>query len=142
LCYAVAAFGSRFEAGAWYDQLTKPALTPPGRVFGVVWSVLYGLMAIAAWLVWTRRRFAGAPWALGAFLVQLALNAAWSWLFFGSHRIGLALLENLALWSAIAITMLLFWRHRGLAALLLVPYLLWVTFATGLNFEFWRLNAA
>jgi len=82
------------------------------------------------------------PWALGAFLVQLALNAAWSWLFFGSHRIGLALLEILALWSAIAITMLLFWRHRGLAALLLVPYLLWVTFATGLNFEFWRLNAA
>jgi len=142
LCYGVAAFGSRFQAGAWYDQLTRPALTPPSWVFGVVWSVLYGLMAIAAWLVWKRRGFAGAPWALGAFLVQLALNAAWSWLFFGIHRIGLALLEILLLWAAIAITAILFWRHRGLAAALLLPYLLWVSFATCLNFEIWRLNAA
>ena len=138
--YAAALIGSRFEPDAWYEQLVKPAWTPPGWLFGPVWTVLYGLMGVAAWLVWKRRGFAGAPNALGAFIVQLALNAAWSWLFFGLRRPGLALLDILLLWAAIAITALLFWRHRGLAAALLVPYLLWVSFAACLNFEIWRLN--
>jgi tryptophan-rich sensory protein len=140
LCYGAAAFGAQFEPGAWYGQLARPAWTPPAPVFPVVWTVLYGLMAAAAWLVWKRRGFAGAPWALGAFLIQLALNAAWSWLFFGLHRIGPALLDALLLWAAIAITALLFWRHRPLAAALLLPYLLWVSFAVCLNFEIWRLD--
>lgn len=142
LCYAVALVGSQFTAGAWYEQLVKPAWTPPGWVFGPVWTVLYGAMAVAAWFVWKDHGFGGARLALGLFLVQLALNLAWSWLFFGEQRIGLALVDIAALLLAILLTMIAFWRRRRLAAILLVPYLLWVIFASMLNFEIWRLNRA
>jgi benzodiazapine receptor len=140
LCLAAAWFGSRFEPGAWYTGLARPAYTPPAWVFAPVWTLLYMLMALAAWLVWREHGFAGAPIALSLFMVQLALNAAWSWIFFGLHRPGLALAEIQILWWAIMVTLIAFWRRRRLAGRLLLPYLLWVTFATVLNFGFWQLN--
>ena len=137
----LAAFvGSRFEPGAWYGTIEKPSWNPPSSVFAPVWTTLYVLMAVAAWLVWRSRGFAGARTALTLYLVQLVLNAAWSWLFFGQHAIGLALAEILVLLSAIVATAVLFWRRHPLAGALFVPYIAWVSFATFLNFTLWRLN--
>jgi len=97
-------------------------------------------MAVAAWLVWRDQGFRGAPAALGLFLVQLALNAAWSWLFFGLESPGWALLDLAALWGALGATLVAFWRVQALAGLLLTPYILWVSFALALNYALWRLN--
>lgn len=133
--------GSQFLPGAWYEALDKPSWTPPNAVFGPVWTALYLMMAVAAWLVWRKAGFAGASAALTLFVVQLALNALWSYLFFGLHRPDLALIDILLLWLVILATLLLFWRIQPLAGALLVPYLLWVTYATALNFQIWRLNA-
>lgn len=132
--------GSQFLPGAWYEALDKPSWTPPNAVFGPVWTALYLMMAVAAWLVWRKAGFAGASAALTLFVVQLALNALWSYLFFGLHRPDLALIDILLLWLVILATLLLFWRIQPLAGALLVPYLLWVTYATALNFQIWRLN--
>lgn len=143
LCFGVAAAGAFFQPGSWYQELTKPAWNPPSWVFGPVWTVLYALMAIAAWRVW--RSAAGevgpsvAP-ALGVFFAQLVANGLWSFLFFGLHRPGLALVDIVVLLILIAGTIGLFRRHDRWAAWLLVPYLLWVAFATFLNFTLWRLN--
>ena len=131
--------GSQFEPGAWYAALDKPSWNPPSSVFGPVWTTLYVVMGVAAWLVWDRRRSA-ARGALVLFVVQLIFNAAWSWLFFGLQSPGLALMGILVLWVLIAMTTLVFWRVRALAGALLLPYLAWVTFATALNYEIWRLN--
>ena len=139
--FAAAAVGSQFMPGEWYAALQKPAWNPPSWVFGPVWTTLYLLMAIAAWLVWRAHGFAGAGAALTLYLVQLAANAAWSWLFFGRRDPGLAFADIVLLWVLIALTIALFHRHHRTAALLLVPYLLWVSFATALNFAIWRLNA-
>ena len=97
-------------------------------------------MGIAAWLAWRPGGFATARTALTLFLVQLALNALWSWLFFGWHRARLAFADVLLLWAAIVATLACFWRIRPLAGALLVPYLLWVSFATALNYSVWQLN--
>jgi len=140
LSFAAAGFGSRFPPGDWYTHLAKPAFNPPAWVFAPVWTLLYLVMGIAAWLVWRQRAVARVTPALALFLVQLALNAAWSWLFFGLHHIGWALVDLAAFWLAIGATLLAFWTHRPLAGLLMVPYLLWVSFAALLNFQFWRLN--
>lgn len=129
--------GSRFPPGEWYSLLEKPAWNPPGWVFGPVWTVLYILMGIAVWLVWKERGFCGGVWL---FLVQLALNALWSYLFFGINRPGLAFIEIVALWVMILITLLAFRQVSTPAWVLLVPYLLWVAFATALNYALWRLN--
>jgi translocator protein len=141
LCYAVAAFGSQFTPGAWYDRLAKPSWTPPGWIFGPVWTLLYGLMAVSAWLVWREHGLSGARAALLLFLAQLVLNGAWSWIFFGLERPGVAVIELGVLWVAIRLTLVAFWSLHRVAGLLLVPYLAWVTFAGILNFEIWRLNA-
>lgn len=143
LCFAVAALGSLATTPAidgWYATLRKPAWTPPNWVFGPVWSALYVSMAVAAWVVWR-----GNPWSttrmpLFVFLAQLTLNLLWSIVFFGLRRPGLALLEILLLWGAIVTTLLAFRRLSPLAAVLLVPYLLWVTLAVALNFAIWRMN--
>lgn len=140
ICLAAAWLGSRFSPDPWYAQLTKPVLVPPDWVFPPVWTALYLLMAVAAWQVWQRRALAGATPALGLFMVQLALNAAWPWIFFGLQRPGLAFAEIVALWLAIFATFLAFRRHSPRAGLLLAPYLLWATFAAWLNFWLWRLN--
>jgi tryptophan-rich sensory protein len=120
--------------------LLKPAWNPPAWVFGPVWTVLYLMMAVAAWLVWRRRGFAGAPWALGLFVLQLALNTLWSAIFFGLRRPGVAAIEILLLWLAILATLIAFAPVSRLAAILLAPYLAWVTFAAVLNFTIWRMN--
>lgn len=140
LSFAAAAIGSRFMPGAWYASLAKPAWNPPAAVFAPVWTALYTMMGVAAWLVWRRAGFAGASVALGLFVFQLALNALWSYLFFGAHRPDLAFYEIVVLWLAILGVMLLFWRVDWRAGALLAPYLLWVGFASFLNFTLWRLN--
>jgi len=140
VCFAAAAVGSRFLPGAWYATLTKPAWNPPAAVFAPVWTVLYASMGVAAWLVWRRAGFAGAGAALAAFGAQLVLNALWSYLFFGLHRPGVAFADILALWLVILVVAALFWRVDWRAGALMVPYLVWVGFASCLNFALWRLN--
>jgi tryptophan-rich sensory protein len=143
-CFAAAGIGSVATArsvSTWYQELAKPPFSPPDWVFGPVWTVLFVMMAVAAWLVWRRRGLRGGAVPLTLFGVQLALNAAWSWLFFGFQLPGVAFVELIVLWVAIAATLVAFWRTSRAAGLLLAPYLLWVSFAAALNFAFWRLNA-
>ena len=143
-CFAAAALGGVATGGAvrdWYPTLAKPAWNPPAWVFGPVWTVLYVLMAVAAWLVWRRAGWSGARRALTVFFVQLTLNAAWSGLFFGLRNPGAAFAEILLLWGAIAWTLVLFWRFSALAGMMFIPYLAWVSFAAVLNFTIWRLNS-
>ena len=143
ICFAVAGLGSYWTSqglGPWYDGLRKPSWTPPSWIFGPVWTILYASMAVAAWLVWRRRGLAGARLPLSLFGVQLALNLAWSGIFFAMRRPGLAFGEILLLWMAILATSLAFGGISRRAAGLLAPYLAWVTFAAALNFAIWRLN--
>jgi len=142
VAFAAAAVGgfASASAGEFYAELVRPAWAPPGWLFGPVWSVLYALMGISAWLVWRARGFAGASGALGLFIVQLAANALWTWLFFVWRQGGMAFAEILLLWALIAATIGLFWRVRRLAAVLLLPYLAWVSFASALNWSIWQLN--
>jgi len=141
--FATAWIGSRYMPGVWYASLVKPSWNPPNAIFGPVWTVLYVLMGVAAWLVWRRAGFAGTGGAaLGLFVVQLVLNALWSYLFFGLHRPGIALLDIVVLWVAILIVMVLFWREDRVAGALMLPYLAWVGFASFLNFVLWRLNGS
>ena len=140
LTFAAGWVGSRFQPGEWYTHLVQPALTPPGWVFGPVWTILYILMGVAAWLVWQRYGLAGAVWPLGLFILQLVLNTLWSYLFFGLQNPGGAFLDIVALWLSILATLIAFWQYYPPAGKLLLPYLLWVTFAVYLNLQFWRLN--
>ena len=140
LCFGAAAFGTLTTDPSWYGVLQKPSWAPPAWLFGPVWSLLYLTMGIAAWLVWRRDGFSGASRALSLFLVQLALNAAWTWIFFGMRRPGWALVEIVVLWVLIFATVLAFRRHSHAASWLLVPYLAWVNFAAVLNASLWRLN--
>lgn len=141
-CFAAAGVGSLATTpniATWYAGLAKPSWSPPNWIFGPVWTFLYISMAVAAWLVW--RKGGLWQWALGLFAVQLALNAAWSWIFFGFHMPGAALIEIVALLAAIGAATVAFWRQSPAAGLLMVPYLGWVAFATVLNHAIWRLNA-
>jgi benzodiazapine receptor len=142
LTFAAAAVGGWASASAseFYRELVRPSWAPPGWLFGPVWSVLYVLMGIAAWLVWRARGFAGAGVGLVLFIVQLAFNALWTWFFFVWHRGGLAFAEILLLWALIAMTIGFFWRVSKVAGALLVPYLAWVSFASALTLATWRLN--
>jgi tryptophan-rich sensory protein len=139
--FAAGWIGSRFMPDAWYASLAKPSWNPPNAIFAPVWSALYVLMGVAAWLVWRRARFSGAGAALSLFGVQLVLNALWSYLFFGLHRPDFAFFDIVALWVVILVVAVLFWREDRLAGGLMVPYLVWVGFAAYLNFALWRLNA-
>ena len=130
------------RAATFYAQLSQPAWAPPAWLFGPVWSVLYLCMALAAWLVWRERGFKGAPVALWLFIAQLIANALWTWLFFVLHAGALSMAEILALWLLIAATIFKFWPVHRLAALMLVPYLAWVSFASALTLSLWRLNPA
>lgn len=124
----------------FYASLQRPAWAPPGSAFGPVWTVLYLLMAIAAWMVWRARNFVGARVALMLFVVQLVLNAFWTWLFFAWHQGALAFVEIILLWIAVAMTMNLFRRVRPMAGTLLIPYLAWVSFAAVLTYAMWKAN--
>ncbi|ANN79085.1 TspO/MBR family protein [Bordetella flabilis] len=140
--FAAAAAGAiaSANAGDFYGQLVRPAWAPSAGVFGPVWSTLYAVMSVAAWLVWReggwRRRFG----LLILFLVQLAVNALWSWLFFAWHLGGWAFAEVCVLWVLILATLVAFWRVRPLAGALLIPYLAWVSFATVLCYRVWQDN--
>ena len=129
------------EIDGWYKTLTKPAWNPPDRVFGPVWTTLYVMMAIAAWLVWKPAGFKAAAMPLTLFATQLLLNVAWSWIFFGLHQPGWAFVEIVILWLAIVATTVAFFRCSNVAGCLMVPYLAWVSFASVLNFAIWWMNA-
>lgn len=142
LVAAAASFGALFTPGEWYAGLEKPSFNPPNWIFGPVWTLLYAMMALAAWLVWLRRGAEGPVLpALLLFGLQLLLNALWSWLFFGMHAMGLAFVDIVVLWCAIVATLALFWRIHRVAGALLLPYLAWVSFAALLNFSLWQLNS-
>jgi tryptophan-rich sensory protein len=144
LCFAAAGVGGLLTASSvkdWYQTLAKPAWTPPDWVFGPVWSTLYLMMAVAAWLVWRRANWSLTRGALALFGIQLGLNVAWSGFFFGLQRPGLALAELFLLLVAIAATTAAFRHVSRLSAALMMPYLLWSTFAAALNYSIWRLNS-
>lgn len=131
------------DAREFYAQLAKPAWAPPAEVFGPVWTLLYLLMGFAAWWVWRARgRFDTARLPLTLFFVQLAVNALWSWLFFRWRIGGAALFDVALLWMLLVATVCAFWQVRRLAAVLLLPYLLWTGFATALTAAVWKLNPA
>jgi tryptophan-rich sensory protein len=143
LCLAVSGIGGAITATSvdtWYQALQKPPFNPPDWVFAPVWTTLYILMGIAAWRVWRLRSFEATGKALAAFVVQLGLNLAWSFLFFGLQRIDLALVEIVILLCAIITNTIMFWRIDRLAGLLFVPYAAWVTYATVLNASLLLLN--
>ena len=145
VCFAAAALGGLFtgpatQPGGWYEWIAKPSWTPPSWLFGPVWTLLYGAMAVAGWLVWREGGWRAQKVPLALFFVQLALNTLWSYLFFGLRSPGLAFAEIVALWIAILATLIAFWRVSRLAGGLFVPYLAWVTFAAALNYSVWRLN--
>ncbi len=143
LCFAVSGLGGLITAqsvGTWYQDLAKPAFNPPDWVFAPVWTTLYLLMAVAAWRVWRRAGWRDGRTALTVFGGQLALNLAWSAVFFGLRMPGSALAVVLVLLAAIAVTTRLFWSIDRLAGLLLVPLIGWVGFATVLNTAIWQLN--
>jgi tryptophan-rich sensory protein len=136
----VALSGILFPPGPWYETLTKPSWCPPNWLFGPAWTLLYAMIAVSGWLVWREAGFAGATAALVIYGVQLLLNAAWSGIFFGLKRMDLAFAELVLLWLAILATIVAFFPIHAGAALLLVPYLAWVSFAGALNLTLWRLN--
>jgi tryptophan-rich sensory protein len=140
VAFAAAAVGAiaSVDAASFYAQLSKPSWAPPASVFGPVWSALYLLMGVSAWLVW--RSSGSKKVALALFGVQLAANALWSWLFFAWHRGALATVEVLVLLALVVCTAAAFWRSSRLAAVLLVPYLLWVSFASLLTWSVWQSN--
>ena len=143
LCLAVSAIGGAITATSvdtWYQALEKPPFNPPDWVFAPVWTALYILMGIAAWRVWRLGLSEVTGKALAVFAVQLGLNLAWSFLFFGLQRIDLALVEIVILLCVIITNTIMFWRIDRLAGLLFVPYAVWVTYATVLNASLWLLN--
>ena len=142
LCFAVSGIGAfaSIQAESFYQQLTQPAWAPPAWVFGPVWTTLYAMMAVSAWLVWRINGFRAQSVALTLFLIQLALNCLWSWLFFAWHLGSLSFIDIILLWIFIVLTLLAFWRVHLLAGLLLIPYLAWVSFAALLNYTIWQLN--
>lgn len=142
-CLGVLAAGGAATAssvGTWYQALQKPPFNPPDWLFAPVWTALYVMMAVAGWRVWRAYGLRGARAALALFGIQLALNLAWSFVFFGYRLIGAALVEIIVLLAAIVATTILFWKRDRLAGLLFIPYAGWVAFATILNFALWQLN--
>jgi benzodiazapine receptor len=137
------AIGSVFTAPnieAWYIFLEKPFFSPPNWLFAPAWITLYTLMGIAAFLVWQKRKEPGAKSALWFYLAQLVFNALWSFIFFGLHNLGLAFFEILILWILIVVVAWKFYQIRRIAGIFFIPYILWVSFASVLNFAIWQLN--
>jgi translocator protein len=143
LCVSVGLAGGLVTASSvatWYPTLNKPPWTPPGAVFGPVWTALYAMMGVAAWRVWRQGASPARRMALTLFAIQLTLNSLWSSLFFGLRRPDMALVDIVLLWVAIMATVVVFWRRARWAGALLLPYLGWVSFATALNAAIWQLN--
>lgn len=142
IVFSAAAVGAAasVEAGSFYAQLSRPAWAPPASAFGPVWSALYFLMGLAAWLVWRHRGVGRLRLALGLFMLQLGANALWSWLFFEWRKGALAFAEVVLLLALIAATVAVFWRISRLAGILMLPYLAWVGFASALTWSLWQRN--
>jgi len=143
LCFAVggmAGAGTSGDVSGWYQTLARPSFAPPNWVFGPVWTLLYAMMAVAVWRVGMAAASPVRNWAIALFLVQLALNFAWPWIFFRAHALGAGLVEIVVLLLFIVATIWVFGRVSPLAARLMLPYLAWVAFATALNAGFWKLN--
>ena len=139
-CTLVALTGAFFRPGQCYEALAKPPWRPPNWLFGPAWTVLYAFIAISGWLVWRAAGWPDAAAALAVYGIQLLLNAGWSPMFFGLRRPDWAFYELLGLWASILATIVVFYPISSMAALLLVPYLFWVTFAGALNLSIWRRN--
>lgn len=134
-------FTTMDSVSTWYADLSRPSFTPPDWAFGVVWPILYIMMGISAFLIWNKGIVSKqAKVALGLFVLQLILNGLWTPIFFGLHMMALALAEIILLWVAILMTILAFWRISKVATYLLIPYILWVSFAIALNAALWHLN--
>jgi translocator protein len=142
LCFGASAIGAlaSMEAKSFYVEIVRPSWSPPGWIFGPVWTTLYFMMAVSAWLVWHSGGFHTDRLALSLFLVQLVLNAIWSWLFFAWRLGAFSFADIVLLWVFIVLTLVFFWRSNPLAGILLIPYLLWVSFAAFLNFTIWQMN--
>lgn len=142
ITFLAAALGARasISAASFYASLALPTWAPPASLFGPVWTALYALMALAAFLVWRERGWRAAAPALTLYLLQLGLNTLWSWLFFGWKQGALAFADILLLLVMIVATLIAFWRIHKLAAYLLLPYLAWVSFASVLNYAVWQAN--
>jgi tryptophan-rich sensory protein len=141
LCLAASGTAIFVSTGGWYAGLQKPSWNPPPWVFGPVWTLLYIMMAAAAWLVWREGGWKERSWDLRLFLLQWVLNVLWTPLFFGMHRSGFAFAEIVALWFALTATLVSFWRVKKAAGVLLAAYLAWVSFAAALNFTIWYMNS-
>jgi tryptophan-rich sensory protein len=143
-CAGVSLVGAAITAtsvGDWYQTIAKPSFNPPDWLFAPIWTTIYILIAVAGWRAWPQAGTAMVSGAFAVYVAQLALNIGWSFLFFGLQKIGLALIEIVVLLAAIAVNIVLFWRLDRWAGVLLVPYLVWVAFATVLTAAIWRLNA-
>lgn len=138
--FAAAVTGVFVSTGQWYDEITKPHWHPPSWIFGPVWSTLYVMMGIAVWLIWRQGGWNAQLKPIVSFVLQWLLNALWTPLFFGLHRMDWALIEIGLLWIAIVVTIVLFYSRNRWAAALLIPYLVWVSFAAFLNLTLWRMN--
>ncbi len=139
----VGSLGSVFtvaEIPNWYASLQKPVFNPPNWIFGPVWTILYTLMGVALYLVWKKPISKDRYTALVFFMIQFTLNFFWSIIFFKYHQLGWALVEILMMWVSILLTIIFFWKNSNMAALLLIPYLAWVSFATLLNAAIMQLN--
>ena len=134
-------FGSFFKPGLWYETLSKPSFTPPGWIFGPVWTMLYITIGISGYLAWQATNSFLKRNAFIVYTMQLILNGLWSWIFFGLHNIEIALILIIILWMVILINTVLFTKLKKVSGLLLLPYLLWVSFATLLNWSFFYLNS-
>ncbi len=142
LSFAASAVGAiaSIQAQSFYGSLFQPTWAPPAWLFGPVWTMLYAMMAIAAWLVWRRGGIKTNQTALSLFLVQLILNGLWSWMFFAWNFGAGSFVNIIVLWLAIVATIIAFWRVDKVAGVLMIPYLLWVSFASALNYAMWQLN--
>lgn len=140
--FAAASAGAMFRPGPWYHRIDKPRWRPPDWLFAPVWTLLYAMIALSGWLVWREKGLADAAVPLTVYAIQLVLNAAWSPIFFGLRRPGLAAIEIALLWASIVATILVFHPVSPAAAALLAPYLAWVSFAAALNLSIWRRNRA
>ena len=137
----IGSFSTMDSVSTWYADLSKPSFNPPDWAFGVVWPILYVMMGVSAFLIWNKGiNLKQVKIALGLFVFQLVLNGLWTPIFFGLHMMGLALAEIVLLWLAIFATMITFWRISKPAVYLLIPYILWVSFAIALNATLWQLN--
>jgi len=140
LSLSAGVFGSQFEPGIWYDTIAKPSFTPPDIVFPIVWPILYIMMGTATWLLWKSYSSRKITSEIRLFFLQLLLNALWSYLFFGLHWVGIALAEILLLLALLILLTTKYWQKNRSAGMLMVPYTLWVAFASLLNGAIYWLN--